>query len=167
MKVLPKIIRILELFAQGQTLTFAAIVEQTSLTRSNAAHILSALCANGLLIKSSFGHYRVGPKLFELTGASYQQNLLNMIAQRTADRIAAEIHELGVVAAFWHGSRVTLAKVQPESMIQLSIADRWFEKPGWYRLKTLPQLCRSPIFSYGQNGFYIPIVPIRSSAVRE
>ena len=134
MKVLPKIIKVLELFSQGGTLAFAEIVERTQLTRSNAAHILSALCENQLLTKSSFGHYCIGPKLYELTGGNFRQNILNMLSQHSADRIASELGELGVVVAFWNAQRITLAKVQPEGMVQLSIADRWFEKSGWYRL---------------------------------
>ena len=35
-----------------------------------------------------------------------------------------------------NNQRITLAKVQPEGMVQLSIADRWFEKSGWYRLSS-------------------------------
>ena len=136
MKVLPKIIKVLELFSQGGTLAFAEIVERTQLTRSNAAHILSALCENQLLTKSSFGHYCIGPKLYELTGGNFRQNILNMLSQHSADRIASELGELGVVVAFWNAQRITLAKVQPEGMVQLSIADRWFEKSGWYRLSS-------------------------------
>ena len=136
MKVLPKIIKVLELFSNGDTLGFAEIVERTQLTRSNAAHILSALCDNQLLARSSFGHYCIGPKLYELAGGDCRLNILNMLAQRAADRIASELGELGVVVAFWNNQRVTLAKVQPEGMVQLSIADRWFEKSGWYRLSS-------------------------------
>ncbi|MBR2356728.1 MAG: helix-turn-helix domain-containing protein [Lentisphaeria bacterium] len=136
MKVLPKIVQVLELFSNGDTLPFAEIVKRTRLTRSNAAHILSALCENQLLAKSSFGHYCVGRKLYELTGGYCRQNILNMLAQRSADRIATELGELGVVVACWQAQRITLAKVQPESMVQLSIADRWFEKSGWYRLSS-------------------------------
>ena len=136
MKVLPKIVKVLELFANGDTLAFAEIVEKTQLSRSNAAHILGALCDNGLLAKSSFGHYCTGNKLYELTGGDCRLNILNMLAQRSADRIASELGELGVVVAFWNNCRITLAKVQPERMVQLSIADRWFEKSGWYRLSS-------------------------------
>ena len=136
MKVLPKIIKVLELFANGDTLAFAEIVERTQLSRSNAAHILGALCDNGLLAKSSFGHYCMGQKLYALSGGDCRLNILNMLAQRSADRIASELGELGVVVAFWQNCRITLAKVQPERMVQLSIADRWFEKSGWYRLSS-------------------------------
>lgn len=136
MKVLPKIIKVLELFSNGDTLAFSEIVERTGLSRSNAAHILSALCDNQLIAKSSFGHYCMGTKLYELAGGDCRQNILNMLAQRSADRIASELGELGVVVACWQNQRITLAKVQPESMVQLSIADRWFEKSGWYRLSS-------------------------------
>lgn len=136
MKVLPKLIKVLELFANGDTLTFAEIVERTQLSRSNAAHILAALCTNGLLAKSSFGHYRMGHKLYTLAGGDCRLNILNMLAQRSADRIASELGELGVVVACRRNCRITLAKVQPERMVQLSIADRWFEKSGWYRLSS-------------------------------
>ena len=136
MKVLPKLVKVLEVFSNGDTLAFADIVERTQLSRSNAAHILSALCDNRLLAKSSFGHYCMGPKLYELAGGDCRLNILNMLAQRSADRIASELGELGVVVGFWQKCRVTLAKVQPESMVQLSIADRWFEKSGWYRLSS-------------------------------
>ena len=136
MKVLPKIVKVLELFSNGDTLGFAEIVERTQLTRSNAAHILGALCDNQLLKRSSFGHYSMGKKLYELTGGTYRQNILNMLVQRCADRIASELGELGVVAACWKNQRLTLAKVQPKSAVQLSIADHWFEKSGWYRLSS-------------------------------
>ena len=136
MKVLPKVIRILELFAHGDVLPFSQIVERSQLTRSNTAHIVGALCQNGLLTKTSFGYYTMGRKIFELAGFNCQQNQLNILAQRTADRIASELGELGVVVAFWRNERITLAKVQPESMVQLSIADRWFERSGWYRLSS-------------------------------
>ena len=136
MKVLPKIVQILELFSNGDTLPFAEIVERTGLTRSNASHILSALCENQVLAKSSFGHYCIGKKLYELAGGTYRQNILSMLVQRCADRIASELGELGVVAACWKNRRMTLAKVQPKSMVQLIIADHWFEKSGWYRLSS-------------------------------
>ena len=136
MKVLPKIIQVLELFAHGEVLPFAEVVAKTRLTRSNAAHILSALCDNGLLVKTKFGVYCMGRKIFELAGGECRQNLLNMLAWSSADRIASELGELGVVVGFWRKRRITLAKVQPESMVQLSIAERWFEKSGWYRLSS-------------------------------
>ena len=136
MKVLPKLVQVLELFASGDTLSFAQIVERTNLTRSNAAHIVKALCANDLISKTKFGYYCMGPKIFALAGGDFRQNLLYMLAQRGADRIASELDELGVVVACWRNQRITLAKVQPERMVQLSIADRWFEKSGWYRLSS-------------------------------
>jgi len=134
MKVLPKIIQVLELFAHGEVLTFAEVAERSGLTRSNTAHILSALCESNLLAKPRFGVYCMGEKIFALAGGECHQNILNMLAWGSADRIASELGELGVVVGFWKQHRVTLAKVQPESMVQLSIADRWFEKSGWYRL---------------------------------
>ena len=136
MKVLPKLIQVLELFSSGDTLSFAQIVERTGLSRSNAAHIVKALCSNDLLTKSGFGRYCMGAGIFRLTGGDFRQNLLYMLAQRGADRIASELDELGVVVACWHKQRITLAKVHPERMVQLSIADRWFEKSGWYRLSS-------------------------------
>ncbi|MBE6366864.1 MAG: hypothetical protein E7052_03005 [Lentisphaerae bacterium] len=136
MKVLSKIVRILELFAGGETLSFAEIVQQSSLTRSNTAHLLSALCEKHLLEKTSFGHYCLGSKIFELAGGNCQQNLLNILAQHSADRIAKELNELGVIVAYWQQQRITLAKVHPERMVQLTIADRWFERSGWYRLSS-------------------------------
>ena len=78
----------------------------------------------------------MGDKLYALSGGDCRLNILNMLAQRSADRIASELGELGVVVAFWQNCRITLAKVQPERMVQLSIADRWFEKSGWYRLSS-------------------------------
>lgn len=136
MKVLPKLIRVLELFSNGDTLSFAQIVEKTALPRSNAAHIVKALCSNDLLSKTKFGHYCMGPKIFQLTGGDFRQNLLYMLSQRAADRIAGELGELGVAVACWHKQRITLAKVQPEGMVQLNISDRWFENSGWYRLSS-------------------------------
>jgi len=135
-KVLPKLVRVLELFAHGDVLPFAQIVERSQLTRSNTAHIVSALCENGLLTKTAFGYYCMGHKIFELAGNDCHQNLLNILAQRSADRIATELGELGVVVAFWQQQRITLAKVQPEGMVQLTIADRWFARSGWYRLSS-------------------------------
>ena len=136
MKVLPKLIQVLELFASGDTLSFAQIVERTGLSRSNAAHIVKALCDNDLLARTGFGQYCMGTGIFRLTGGDFRQNLLYMLAQRGADRIASELDELGVVVACWRKQRITLAKVKPEGMVQLSIADRWFEKSGWYRLSS-------------------------------
>ena len=66
MKVLPKLVKVLELFSNGDTLAFAEIVERTRLSRSNVAHILSALCDNQLLAKSSFGHYCMGLNFMSL-----------------------------------------------------------------------------------------------------
>jgi DNA-binding IclR family transcriptional regulator len=89
-----------------------------------------------LLTKSSFGHYRIGQKLYALSGGDCRINTFNMLVQRSADRIASELGELGVVAACWKNQRITLAKVEPKSTVQLSIADHWFEKSGWYRLSS-------------------------------
>ena len=136
MKVLPKMIRTLELFSDGNELEFAAIVSRTGLTRSNQAHILRALCDNRLLEKTGFGRYRLGAKLFELVGGSRERSLLQMLAQRAADNIAGNLRELGVAVAFWRNQRITLAKARPERMVQLSIADRKFDRSGWYTLSS-------------------------------
>ncbi len=136
MKVLPKIVRMLTLFSHGGEFGFGEIVERTRLTRSNAAHLTSALCECGLLEKSGYGKYRIGPMLFELTGGSREAAQLAMFAERAAANIAGELGELGVVGCFWRDRRITLAKAFPDRMVQLRIADRWFENSGWYRLSS-------------------------------
>jgi len=134
MKVLPKLIRTLRLFADGATLDFAAITASTGLTRSNQAHILHALCENHLLEKSSFGRYRAGAGLWELAGAGAARAALRMLANNAAAAVAGTLNELGVVVCRSRARRITLAKVQPERMVHLAIADRHPEHSGWYSL---------------------------------
>ena len=109
MKVLPKLVQVLELFASGDTLSFAQIVERTGLSRSNAAHIVKALCDNDLLARTGFGQYCMGTGIFRLTGGDFRQNLLYMLAQRGADRIASELDELGNTFIF-HNKKFTTQK---------------------------------------------------------
>lgn len=133
MKVVPKIAKVLELFAENETLSFGEVVEYSQLNRSTVAHILSALCQCQWLEKTSFGCYRMGAGFYALTGEKRKNKLLAMLAERAARTVAGQLKELGVICCFSQASRITLAKVAPESMVQLSINDRWFENSGWYR----------------------------------
>ena len=68
MKVVHKILQLLELFADGKEYSFTAVIEMTGLSRSNASHLLSALVEEGVLSRSGRGIYRRSEGMFRLSG---------------------------------------------------------------------------------------------------
>ena len=65
-KIMPKIITLLELFASGGDFAFSEIVVRTGLTRSNVSHLLQSMCECGMLKKEEYGKYRRGERLLRL-----------------------------------------------------------------------------------------------------
>lgn len=136
-KVVPKIVALLELFSDGSEYGFAELVARTGYTRSNVAHLLQSLCECGAVTRTGYGAYRRGERLIRWSGGGDRRRLLNEIAGRCAGQVVGLLNELGVVALRYRGSRLTLAKCRPEKSLRIETPDAaghypadWFSTAG-------------------------------------
>ena len=118
-KIVPKIITILELFSDGREYSFTEIVVRTGLTRSNVSHLLQSLCEEHLLVKSSYGRYHRGERLILLCMGNNPWQLLLTMAERCADNLMHVLNEQTVVGVRIRSQRITLVKRRPEKMLQV------------------------------------------------
>jgi DNA-binding IclR family transcriptional regulator len=131
-KVVPKIMTLLELFASGEELSFSEISERAGLTRSNASHLLSALCALGVLSRPEYGVYRRGERLTRLCVGDNPWRELTIMAERYADNIVARLNELAVVGLRCQGRRLTLIKRRPVKNLQVEQENERYHQADWY-----------------------------------
>ena len=96
-KIMPKIITLLELFASGGEYSFSEITAKTGLTRSNVSHLLQALCEEQMLEKVQYGKYRRGSRLTRLGLSVNPWKELIDKAGRCADNLMLWLNELAVV----------------------------------------------------------------------
>ena len=118
-KIIPKIITLLEIFATGNVFSFQDIQNKTNLTRSNLSHLLQALCEEQILEKVSYGHYRRGIRLTSLCMTTNPWEELLSKVSRCADNLMLWINDIAVVAMRDRNMRLTLVKKLPEQQIQL------------------------------------------------
>ncbi len=132
-KLVPKLMTVLELFASGEEFSFSEVVEQTGLTKSSTSHILDALCAGGTLIKVRYGHYRRGERLTRLAGGGSLWTELNLIADRCAGNVMGRLNELTVVGLRFQSRRLTLTKLKPAKKLQVDQGgDGRHYQADWY-----------------------------------
>ena len=127
MKVVPKIMTLLELFAPGEELGFAEITARTGLSRSNASHLLQSLCAEEILVRTGYGKYRRGGRLIGLCAGGNPWHGLLERAGRCANNLVRELDALAVVGMRSGDRRLTVVKRRP--------AHREFPDPppaDWY-----------------------------------
>lgn len=123
---------LLELFSSGEEFNFSAIRESTGLTRSNASHLLSSLCENGVLSHPEYGIYRRGERLIRLCTGDNHWRELNIMAERCADNLVGWFNELAVVGLNFHGRRLTLVKRKPIKNLQVEQGNERYYQADWY-----------------------------------
>lgn len=112
-KVVPKLMALLELFAPGDELGFSEITARAGLSRSCASHLLQALCAEEILVRTGYGKYRRGGRLTGLcAGGNPWQGLLER-AGRAADSLVRGLDALAVVGMRDADRRLTVVKRRP------------------------------------------------------
>ena len=131
-KVVPKIMTLLELFASGEELSFSEISKRARLTRSNASHLLSALCDVGVLSRPEYGVYRRGERLIRLCVGDNPWRELLIMAERCADNIVTRLNELTVVGLRFQGRRLTLIKRRPIKNLQVEQENERYHQADWY-----------------------------------
>ncbi len=131
-KIVPKIMTLLELFSSGEEIGFSEIRKRTGLTRSNVSHLLSSLCENGVLVHSGYGVYRRGERLIRLCNGDNRWRELGIMAERCADNIVGWFNELAVVGLRFQGRRLTLVKRKPVKNLQVEQEDERHYQADWY-----------------------------------
>lgn len=133
-KIVPKIMTLLELFASGEEIGFSEVQRRTGLTKSNVSHLLSALCENGVLFRSGYGSYRRGERLTRLCNGDNLWRELNIMAERCADNLVGWFNELAVVGLRFQGRRLTLVKRKPVKNLQVEQENErhYHYQADWY-----------------------------------
>lgn len=135
-KVVPKIMTLLELFASGEELSFSEVMQRSGLTRSNASHLLSSLCKNEVLSRPEYGIYRRGVRLTRLCTGNNHWRELSIMAERCADNLVGWFNELAVVGLNFQGRRLTLVKRKPIKNLQVEQGEERHYQADWYGTAT-------------------------------
>ena len=131
MKVVHKILQLLELFADGKEYSFTSVIEMTGLSRSNASHLLSALVEEGVLSRSGRGIYRRSEGMFRLSGRDLFAEF-RRITRNGALLLRDQLDELAVVAIRRGIFRLTVEKVQPTRLLQVAEKTAAGYPVDWY-----------------------------------
>ena len=131
-KIMPKIITLLELFASGGEYSFSEITGKTGLTRSNVSHLLQALCEEQMLEKVQYGKYRRGIRLARLGASINPWKELIDKAGRCADNLMLWLNELAVVGIRNQEKRLTLVKRKPVKTLQVEQENGKLYPADWY-----------------------------------
>ena len=131
-KIMPKIITLLELFASGREYSFSEITAKTDLTRSNVSHLLQALCEEQMLEKVQYGKYRRGSRLTRLGLSVNPWKELIDKAGRCADNLMLWLNELAVVGMRDQEKRLTLVKRKPVKALQVEQENGKLYPADWY-----------------------------------
>ena len=131
-KMMGKVITLLELFASGEVYSFSEVAVRTGLTRSNASHLLSSLCGENVLEKTGYGRYRRGERLTRLCMSSNPWEALIEKASRCADNLVQWMNELAVVGMRDEDRRLTLVKRRPEKNLQVEPEGGKSYPADWY-----------------------------------
>jgi len=130
-KVLPKIIVIMELFTDGKQHSFSQVLEHSGLPRSNVSHLLDSLCEERLLMKSKRGVYLRGERLLQFCGQGGFSEL-RRIGSSCCIMARDMLDELAVVGIRQGISRITIAKIQPKRNIQVAGESDAKYPSDWY-----------------------------------
>ena len=131
-KIMPKIITLLELFASGGDFAFSEIVVRTGLTRSNVSHLLQSMCECGMLKKEEYGKYRRGERLLRLCLSTNPWQELLGKAERSADNLMLWLNELAVIGMRDRDHRLTLVKRKPMKNLQVEQESGRAYPADWY-----------------------------------
>ena len=134
-KIMPKIITLLELFASGEKFSFKEISSRTGLTRSNVSHLLTSLCEENILERVEYGKYRRGERLTRLCMSSNPWQELFSRAERCADNLMLWLNELAVVGMRDQDRRLTIVKRRPVKNLQVEQEGRSYPA-NWYETAT-------------------------------
>jgi DNA-binding IclR family transcriptional regulator len=104
MSSLSRMLKILDLFSDGTTMTAEVIAQRTGLTRSTAYRYVKELCDAGLLGRFS-GEYALGPRIIELDWMIRNADPL-LAAARPAMASIRDNTGLTVLASELYGDRV-------------------------------------------------------------
>ena len=106
--------------AIGGTATLAEIARKTSLPRSTAHHILRALVDFGYLVQDGGAKpYRLGPRLFRLTGHTWTKEQLAEIAMPYLDELSRRTGEGTSLAVLRDGIVTIVAKRESEGAVRV------------------------------------------------
>ena len=118
-KIVPKIILLMEIFASGEEYSFSEITEKVRLSKSNVSHLLKSLCECDILEKSGYGKYRRGYRFSKLCSVYNPSHRLMSIAERCANNLVGLLNELAVISLRSNEQRLTVVKLRPEKNIQV------------------------------------------------
>lgn len=132
LKIVPKVILLLELFADGEELTVKEAVRRSGLNPSNVSHLLKSLCEEHMLERVAYGKYRRAGRLIRLcTGGNPWQELLSK-AERCADNLMSWLNELAVVGMRDGERRLTIVKRRPVRNLQVDMGPARTYPANWY-----------------------------------
>lgn len=129
-KIVPKIILLMEIFVSGEEYSFGEIAEKTQLSKSNVSHLLKSLCECEILEKSGYGKYRRGCRFSRLCSVYNPCHRLMSIAERCADNLVGMLNELAVISLRNNEQRITLVKLRPAKNLQVEHERRY--QADWY-----------------------------------
>jgi DNA-binding IclR family transcriptional regulator len=114
-------LRVIEATASGGgAATLAEIARKTALPRSTAHHILRALVGFGYLVQDGWAQpYRLGPRLFRLTGQTWTKEQLAEIAMPYLDELSRRTGEGTSLAILRDGIVTVVAKRESEGAVRV------------------------------------------------
>lgn len=131
-KIMPKVIMLLELFADGKEFSVKEVIAHTGLNQSNVSHLLKSLCEEKVLERIEYGKYRRGERLIRLcTGNNPWQELLSK-AERCAENLMAWLNELTVIGMRDQDRRLTIIKRRPVKKLQVDLDSARTYPANWY-----------------------------------
>lgn len=131
-KIMPKVIMLLELFADGKEFSVKEVIAHTGLNQSNVSHLLKSLCEENMLGRIEYGKYRRGKRLIRLClGNNPWQKLLSK-AERCADNLMTWLNELAVIGMRDQDRRLTIVKRQPLKNLQVDLVSARTYPANWY-----------------------------------
>lgn len=136
-KVVAKLVLILQLMAEHGAMRFAELLAATGLGRSNLSHLLKSLCDNRLLTHCGHGKYMPGEGLSSLLPSFDKKRTLFQIVNRCANNLMHELDELVVVGTRHRGERLTLCKARPPlKSHQVNGSGEQYARASWYNTAT-------------------------------
>jgi len=114
-------LRVIEATAAiGGAATLSEIARKTALPRSTTHHILRALVDFGYLVQDGDSHpYRLGPKLFRLTGSRWTGEQLAELARPYLDELSRRTGEGTSLAVLRDGVVTVVAKRESEGPVRV------------------------------------------------
>jgi IclR family transcriptional regulator, acetate operon repressor len=115
-------LRVIEATAAiGGAATLSEIARKTALPRSTAHHILRALVDFGYLVQDADAQpYRLGPRLFRLTGHAWSKEQLAEIAMPYLDDLSRKTGEGASLAVLRDGVVTIVAKRESEGPVRVA-----------------------------------------------